>query len=113
MVPDPLLRIEAIKRALQNTILPLLPADQKAARDQFQMVLASLDMLCGQLPFFHAMEVVELESLASLADQLLTIIDRRPAVRWWPNAGRRRKILVPLPVICRPPAVNCGSWYTP
>lgn len=75
MVPDLSLRIEAIKRALQNTIFPLLPVEHKNASEQSQLILASLDMLSAQLPFFHVMEVVELESLVALVAELLAIAD--------------------------------------
>tara|TARA_R110000772_G_scaffold61606_13_gene138785 strand:+ start:3448 stop:3873 length:426 start_codon:yes stop_codon:yes gene_type:complete len=79
MVPDTLLRFDAMIRTLKNTILPAIPVDNKAAIEQASLLIASLGVMETQIPFAHAFEVSEVRELSSLIDVLVEIFERNAA----------------------------------
>lgn len=61
MNPDLDLRLQSVMKSLSDVILPALPADERLAREQTQLVLGHLDIIARQ--WKHALNL-ELKNLA-------------------------------------------------
>jgi hypothetical protein len=70
MLPNIDLRIANLVKALEQVILPALPANQRLARDQVQLAIGHLRMLGGQWKTALHYEKISLNDLAGLARDL-------------------------------------------
>lgn len=71
MLPNIDLRISNIIKAMEQVLLPALPADQRLARDQAMLIIGQLSMIADQWKHAAAYERLTLDDLRGLATQLL------------------------------------------
>jgi hypothetical protein len=71
MQPSFDLRIATMKKALSDTVIPAIDAANKAAIEQAQIVLGSLDLLRDQIEYAHWFEVVDAQSMLALIRELM------------------------------------------
>jgi hypothetical protein len=71
MVPTFNLRIQAMIRAMSETILPALPDDQKLAQDQAKILLGNLNVMAEQCDHLYDYELAELSAYAKLVRDLV------------------------------------------
>lgn len=75
MLPNIDLRIGNLVKALEQVILPALPAGQRLARDQVRLVIGHLRMLGGQWKTALRYEEISFEELAALARDLVELVE--------------------------------------
>jgi hypothetical protein len=75
MLPNIDLRIGNLVKALEQVILPALPASQRLARDQVRLVIGHLRMLGGQWKTALRYEEISFEELAALARDLAELVE--------------------------------------
>jgi hypothetical protein len=73
MQPDFDLRLRTVTRALSEVIIPALDQGNRAAQEQAQVVLGSIELLRQQLEYAHWYEVADLVSLCNLAADLKAV----------------------------------------
>lgn len=57
MVPDTVLRLAAIQKALEDIIRPLLPEDADFAQEQLALMIKSIALVRKQIPHEHAFHI--------------------------------------------------------
>lgn len=75
MTPTTDERLASVIRALNEVILPHLPADASLAQEQVQLAIGHLQILRLQLDSVHQFEAEELADTRSLATELAETID--------------------------------------
>ena len=93
MQPGFELRLTTMMKALSETVLPAVDAQNKAAVEQMHIVIGSLALLREQIDFSHWFEVEEARDMAGLIMDLAALTSSTP--------GRRHGQTEPCP--CRPP----------
>lgn len=83
------LRLQAMIRALEEVILPAIPADRKLALDQGSILLGDLRMLADQQARAWDFAMAELREHLALAEALTTHADGGPATSAGAEASRR------------------------
>jgi hypothetical protein len=71
MTPDIGTRLGAITRALQQVVIPALPADQVLAIEQAALCLGHLGIIAEQLPYVGQYDAACLADMTGLAEQLI------------------------------------------
>jgi hypothetical protein len=71
MTPDIGMRLDTIARALQQVVIPALPADQVLAIEQATLSLAHLGIIGEQLSYVADYEAAGLADMTGLAEQLV------------------------------------------
>lgn len=70
MAPDFDLRLRTMAAALRDIVLPALPAGEKMAVEQAQLVIGSIEMIRAQIDYGHAYEVTDAGALIALVARL-------------------------------------------
>ena len=70
MVPDTVLRLAAVQKALEDIIVPLLPDDADFAREQLSLIIKSIALMQKQIPLEFAFHVHDAHAFAAFADDL-------------------------------------------
>lgn len=70
MVPDTVLRLVAVQKALEDIIVPLLPDDADFAREQLELIIKSIALIRKQIPLEYAFHVHDAKAFATFADEL-------------------------------------------
>lgn len=70
MVPDTVLRLVAVQKALEDIIVPLLPDDADFAREQLALIIKSIALMRKQIPLEYAFHVHDAKAFATFADEL-------------------------------------------
>jgi hypothetical protein len=71
MVPDFRLRIQSMLRAMQEVVIPAIPASEKLAQDQASIIIGNLKLMAEQHDKLYRYELVELREYAQLVSQLI------------------------------------------
>ena len=77
MLPSIDVRIANIVKALEQVIMPALPAREKLARDQIRLCLGHLHMIGAQWRHAGAFEAAALGAMVELGEALLSAADAR------------------------------------
>ena len=70
MVPDTVLRLVAVQKALEDIIVPLLSDDADFAREQLALIIKSIALMRKQIPLEYAFHVHDAKAFATFADEL-------------------------------------------
>ena len=70
MVPDTVLRLVAVQKALEDIIVPLLSDDADFAREQLALISKSIALMRKQIPLEYAFHVHDAKAFATFADEL-------------------------------------------
>jgi hypothetical protein len=76
-------RIDNLMKALQQVVLPALPADAALAREQAQLVIGHLSVIAQQWPRAAAYEAGNLEGLKALGEALIDAAEGGPETQRW------------------------------
>ncbi|HTT83793.1 MAG TPA: hypothetical protein VMF67_09960 [Rhizomicrobium sp.] len=71
MVPDFRLRIQSMLRAMQEVVIPAIPAGERLALDQASIVVGNLKLMAEQQDKLYRYELVELREYAALVTELI------------------------------------------
>ncbi len=84
MVPDTVLCLVAVQKALEDIIVPLLPDDADFAREQLALIIKSIALMRKQIPLEYAFHVHDAKAFATFADELADKLrtSASPAPRW-------------------------------
>jgi len=70
MAPDTRLRLAAIRKALEDIIVPLIPAEASFAQEQLGLILRSIDIVRDQIPHEEAFLIHDAHAFAALGRAL-------------------------------------------
>lgn len=70
MTPDPATRLSSVARALEQVVLPALPADETLAQEQARLCLGHVAMLIGQYRHLADYDALCLTAMVELATRL-------------------------------------------
>lgn len=85
MQPSFDLRLRTMIKALSETVLPAIDSSNKAALEQTNIVIGSLELLREQVDFAHWFEVVDAKGMAAMVDTLV-------AITALPSAAKAREV---------------------
>ena len=80
--------IDAMVRALSDTVRPAVNPEDKAAAEQLAIVIGSLGMLRSQIDYAHWFEVADAQDMAGLAQSLAALADLPAAAEAQAAASR-------------------------
>lgn len=70
MVPDTVLRLAAVQKALEDIVRPVLPDDAGFAREQLALIVRSIALVRKQIPHEYAFHVRDAHAFAAFARDL-------------------------------------------
>ena len=79
MLPSIDLRIANLVKAVQQVILPALPADERLAQEQCRLIIGHLGLISQQWKHALRYELVSLDNMSGLARDLCSVVQPRQA----------------------------------
>lgn len=81
MVPDTVLRLAAIRKALEDIIRPVLPDDASFAQEQLGLIIKSLALAGKQIPHEYAFRVRDAHAFADFGRDVIAALPEGDAGR--------------------------------
>lgn len=81
MVPDTVLRLAAVQKALEDIIRPILPEDASFAQEQLVLMIKSLDLIRKQIPHEYAFHVRDAHAFADFGRDVIAALPEDDAGR--------------------------------
>lgn len=76
MQPSFDLRIKTMNKALAEVVLPAIDPANKAAAEQLQLVIGSLNLIQEQMDYAHWFEIVDGRSMIAMAEKVASTVGR-------------------------------------
>lgn len=81
MVPDTVLRLAAVAKALEDIILPALPKDASFAHEQLALIVKSIALVGKQIPHEYAMHVHDARAFVEFGRDIVAQLPADHAAR--------------------------------